>query len=175
MWSYSSFSGVPKIEVTFDVDANGILNVTAVEHGTGAKKQVTITNDKGRLSKEDIDRMLADAEKYKAEDEIQRQRVTARNNLESYIFSISGAVREHEEKLTPSDKQTVEAAVKETTEWLDMNALAEKEEYDHKKEELEKTCSPIMTKLYSSAGSQENGSHSSPQAHRAGPTVEEMD
>ena len=164
--------GVPKIEVTFDVDANGILNVTAVEHGTGAKKQVTITNDKGRLSKEDIDRMLADAEKYKAEDEIQRQRVTARNNLESYIFSISGAVREHGEKLSPSDKQTIEAAVKQTTEWLDMNALAEKEEYDHKKEELEQTCSPIMTKLYSSAGSQ-NGD--SPKAHRAGPTVEEMD
>ena len=140
--------------------------------GLGAKKQVTITNDKGRLSKEDIDRMLADAEKYKAEDEIQRQRVTARNNLESYIFSISGAVREHGEKLSPSDKQTIEAAVKQTTEWLDMNALAEKEEYDHKKEELEQTCSPIMTKLYSSAGSQ-NGD--SPKAHRAGPTVEEMD
>ena len=169
--------GVPKIEVTFDVDANGILNVTAVEHGTGAKKQVTITNDKGRLSKEDIDRMLADAEKFKAEDELQRQRVSARNSLENYIFSISGAVRKHGDKLTPSDKQTVETSVKQATDWLERNALAEKEEFDHKREELEKTCSPIMTKLYSSSAGSQNGSRGShsPGSQRGGPTVEEMD
>ena len=159
--------GVPKIEVTFDVDANGILNVTAVEKGTGKSKHVTITNDKGRLSKEEIDRMLADAEKFKAEDEVQRQRVSARNNLEDYVFNVRGSVREHGDRLTPSDKQTVETNVKELSDWLDRNTLAEKEEYDHKYEELEKVCSPILSKLYSGSDS--------PTGKRGGPTVEEMD
>lgn len=85
--------GVPKIEVTFDLDANGILNVSAKDSSTGKSEKITIQNDKGRLSKDEIDRMLAEAEKYKAEDDKQREKVTARNQLESYTFGVKQAVR----------------------------------------------------------------------------------
>ena len=158
--------GVPKIAVTFDIDANGILNVTAKDESTGKTNKITITNDKGRLSKEEIDRMVAEAERFQAEDDAQTQRIKSRNALENYAFSIKGAIRDHGDKLDSTDKDLVEKEVKSTVEWLDANALAEKEEYEHKLEELQKVCSPVMAKLHggSGAGSQRNG-----------PTVEEMD
>lgn len=98
--------GVPKIEVTFDLDANGILNVSAKEISTGKSERITIKNDKGRLSKEDIDKMLKEAEMYRQEDEKQRERVSARNQLESYVFSVKQAVEEAGEKLSETDKKT---------------------------------------------------------------------
>lgn len=96
--------GVPKIEVTFDLDANGILNVSAKEISTGKSEKITIKNDKGRLSKEDIDKMLKEAEMYRQEDEKQKERVTARNQLESYAFSVKQAVEEAGTKLSDTDK-----------------------------------------------------------------------
>ena len=173
--------GVPQIEVTFDVDANSILNVTAKDTSTGRSNKITITNDKGRLSAAEIDRMVADAEKYKEEDEIQRERITARNGLESYAFTIENTIREHGDKLSTEDKQIVEGKVKETLDWLDRNTLADKAEYDDKLQELQKECSPIMTKLHS--GTNGKTSHNSvPRSDgysngrsAAGPTVEEVD
>merc|ERR1712046_40164 len=90
--------GVPQIEVTFDVDANGILNVSACDKSTGKQNKITITNDKGRLSKEDIEKMVNDAEKYKAEDEQQKERIQAKNELESYCFNVKKTIEEEKVK-----------------------------------------------------------------------------
>lgn len=162
--------GVPQIEVTFDIDANGILNVSAEDKSTGRSNKITITNDKGRLSKAEIDKMVNDAEKYRAEDEAQRERVTARNQLENYIFSLKQAANEAGDKLPSSDKQTVIQHCEEALKWLDSNTLADKEEYEHKLQELQKVCSPVMTKLH--GGGARGGATSSSSS---GPKVEEVD
>ncbi|XP_046543707.1 LOW QUALITY PROTEIN: heat shock 70 kDa protein-like [Haliotis rubra] len=154
--------GVPQIEVTFDIDANGILNVTAVEKGTGKSNQITITNDSGRLSADEIKKMVDDAEKYKEEDEKQKERINSRSNLETYIFSVKGAVEDAGDKLGKGDKETVKQACSETLTWLDNNMLAEREEYEHQYKELQKTCSPIMAKLHG-AGQSGSGQESQPQ------------
>ena len=159
--------GVPQIEVTFDIDANGILNVSAKDKSTGKSSNITITNDKGRLSKAEIDRMLSEAERYKDEDEKQRQRVSARNQLEHYIFSLKQAASDAGDKLSQSDKDTVTTHCEEALKWLDANSLAEKDEYEHRQKELEQTCSPIMMKLHG-AGKSSSGSS-------GGPKVEEVD
>jgi len=146
--------GVPQIEVTFDIDANAILNVSACDKSTGKENKITITNDKGRLSKEEIDRMVNDAEKYKAEDEGQRERISAKNALESYAFNVKQTAEDDKlkEKISDEDKSTVVNKAKEVLDWLDNNQQAEKDEYEDKQKELEKVCMPIMTKLYQDAG-----------------------
>ncbi|KAK6635276.1 Heat shock protein 68 [Polyplax serrata] len=156
--------GVPKIEVTFDMDANGILNVTAKENSTGKSKNIVIKNDKGRLSQAEIDRMLSDAEKYKAEDERQRDRVASRNQLEGYVFNVKQAVEDAGSKLPESDKSAIRTKCEETIKWLDSNTLADKEEYDHKFKEIQSFCTPYMTKIHQGGG----GSGS-------GPTISEVD
>lgn len=120
--------GVPQIEVTFDIDANGILNVSAVEKGTGKTNRITITNDKGRLSKEEIERMLAEAEKYKEEDEAEAARISAKNSLESYAYSLRNTLSDEKvgEKLDAGDKEKLKKAIDETVEWLDNNNTATK-------------------------------------------------
>merc|ERR1719262_690848 len=170
--------GVPQIEVTFDVDANGILNVSAVDKSTGKENKITITNDKGRLSKEDIERMVQDAEKYKADDEKQRERISAKNSLESYCFNM---------KSTVEDRTKILDTCNETIKWLDMNQLGEKEEYEHKQKEIEQVCNPIITKMYAAAGGAPPGGMpggapgGAPGAGGAGtggssgPTIEEVD
>ncbi|KRT80066.1 hypothetical protein AMK59_7494, partial [Oryctes borbonicus] len=131
--------GIPKIEVTFDLDANGILNVSAKDISTGKSERITITNDKGRLSKEEIDRMLSEAEKYKTEDDKQREKIIARNQLESYIFSAKQAVEDAPaDKLSESDKKTVQEKCSQVLSWLDGNQLAEKDEFEDKLKELQK-------------------------------------
>lgn len=158
--------GVPKIEVTFDLDANGILNVSAKEGSTGKSERITIQNDKGRLSKEEIDRMLSEAEKYRAEDEKQRERVTARNQLESYTFGVKQAAEEAAAgKLTDDEKKSVQEKCKTVLTWLDNNTLAEKEEYEEKLKDIQREVGPIMVKLHQGSGS----------AGGKGPTVEEVD
>ncbi len=156
--------GVPKIVVTFDMDANSILNISAKDESTGKVNQITINKDTGRLSKADIDRMVADAETYKEEDEAQRARVAARNSLESYAFSVQSAIREYgESKLTSEDREKVEKEARDAMEWVEKNQLADKEEYEHRLQELQKVCTPIMTKLH-------GGGSASPEQ----PTVEEV-
>merc|ERR1712121_43067 len=146
--------GVPQIEVTFYIDANAILNVTACDKSTGKENKITITNDKGRLSKEEIDRMVNDAEKYKAEDEQQREGISAKNSLESYAFNVKQTAEDDKlkDKISDEDKSLVVTKAKEVLDWLDNNQQAEKEEYDDKQKELEKVCNPIITKLYQSGG-----------------------
>nr|AHA36970.1 heat shock protein 70c [Leptinotarsa decemlineata] len=159
--------GVPKIEVTFDLDANGILNVSAKDSSTGKSEKITITNDKGRLSKAEIDKMLSEAEKYAAEDEAQRLRIASRNQLEGYIFSAKQAVEDAPaDKLTEDDKKLVQEKCSAALAWLDANQLAEKDEYEHKLKELQQECSPIMMKLHQGAQGGAGGK---------GPTVEEVD
>jgi len=146
--------GVPQIEVTFDVDANGIINVSALEKGTGKTNKIVITNDKGRLSKEEIERMLAEAEKYKEEDEAEAARISAKNALESYAYSLRNTLSDSkvDEKLDAGDKETLNKAVSETISWLDASAEASEAEYTEKQKELEGVSNPIMQKLYASAG-----------------------
>lgn len=163
--------GVPQIQVTFDLDANGILQVSAKDESTGRSESIRITNDKGRLSKDEIDRMLADAEKYRQEDEKQRERVTARNNLESYVYNVKQSVEMvGPEKLDAADKQKVLSKCEEVISWIDRNTLAEKEEYDDKMKDMQQVCTPIMTKLHQGAGQAPPN-----QAGAAGPKIDEVD
>ncbi|KAG8449346.1 hypothetical protein GDO86_016118 [Hymenochirus boettgeri] len=161
--------GVPQIEVTFDIDANGILHVTAADKSTGKENKITITNDKGRLSKEDIERMVNDAEKYKSEDDANRDRISSKNALESYAYNIKQTVEDEKlkGKLSEKEKSQILTKCKEVIDWLDRNQMAEKDEFEHKQKELEKICNPIMTKLY-------QGSAPTPGA-TGGPTIEEVD
>ncbi|XP_078271914.1 heat shock cognate 71 kDa protein-like [Rhinoraja longicauda] len=169
--------GVPQIEVTFDIDANGILNVSAVDRSTGRRSKITITNDKGRLSKAEIDRMVQDAEKYQDEDERQKQKVGAKNSLESYAYNMKSTVEGENlrTKISADDKRKVVDLCNQTISWLEKNQTAEKEEFEHKQKELEKVCHPIVAKLYQGAapgrsfGSQVGNDASS------GPTIEEVD
>ncbi|KAK8396337.1 hypothetical protein O3P69_005402 [Scylla paramamosain] len=151
--------GVPQIEVTFDIDANGILNVSAVDKSTGKENKITITNDKGRLSKEEIERMVNEADKYRAEDEQQRERISAKNNLESYCFNMKSTVDDEKfkDKIPESDRTAILDKCNETIQWLDANQLAEKDEYEHRQKELEKVCNPIITKMYAAAGGAPGG------------------
>ncbi|XP_041357342.1 heat shock protein 68-like [Gigantopelta aegis] len=169
--------GVPQIEVTFDIDANGILNVSAADKSTGKSKSITITNDRGRLSKEEIERMVNEAEKYRDEDDKHKERIGARNQFENYLFSVKGAVSEAGDKLESSDKEAAVKVCEEAVQWLDNNSLAEKEEYEYRYKELQKLCSPIMAKLHGQ--SQNNGqpgfNSNSGASSKGGPTIEEMD
>uniref|UniRef100_A0AAX7THW9 Heat shock cognate 70 n=1 Tax=Astatotilapia calliptera TaxID=8154 RepID=A0AAX7THW9_ASTCA len=117
--------GVPQIEVTFDIDANGILNVSAVDKSTGKENKITITNDKGRLSKEDIERMVQEAEQFRAEDEVQREKVTAKNSLESLAFNMKSTVEDEklQDKISPEDKKTIVDKCNEVIAWLDRNQV----------------------------------------------------
>ncbi|XP_052779817.1 heat shock protein 70 B2-like [Mya arenaria] len=172
--------GVPQIEVTFDIDANGIMNVSAEDKSTKKRNNITITNDSGRLSKADIERMVNDAEKYREEDEKQRQRIEARNKLENYMFSVKQAVSEADEsKVSAEDKTKVTGLCDECMKWMDSNSLADKEEFEHRLDELQKQCSPVMVKLYGGQKPRPSGSGPTPGSQPAGgyqgPTVEEMD
>jgi L1 cell adhesion molecule like protein len=150
---------LPQIEVTFDIDANGILNVSAVDKSTGKKNKITITNDKGRLSKEDIERMVKEAESYKDEDDKQKDRIQAKNSLESYAFNIKSTLEDEKvkDKIPEDDRKKILDKVQDVIKWLDTNQLADKEEFEHKQKELEGICNPIITKLYQSAGGAAGG------------------
>ncbi|XP_005986180.1 heat shock cognate 71 kDa protein isoform X1 [Latimeria chalumnae] len=171
--------GVPQIEVTFDIDANGILNVSAVDKSTGKENKITITNDKGRLSKEDIEQMVQEAEKYKVEDEKQRDRVSAKNSLESYTFNMKSAVDDEKlkGKISDNDKQKILNKCNEVLNWLDKNQNAEKDEYEGQLKELEKICSPAIAKMYQGAGEMPGGftGTRATSGGAFGPTIEEVD
>jgi len=182
--------GVPQIEVTFDVDANGILNVNAEDKSTGKANKITITNDKGRLSKEDIERMVNEAEKYAEEDEIAKGKIAAKNSFESYIFNVKNTLDDEKlkDKISADDRSTIEKKTSELLAWLDANQLGEKEEYEDRQRELEAVVKPIFTKLYGGAGGgmPEGFEGGMPGAGGApggggsaggygGPTVEEVD
>jgi heat shock protein 5 len=152
--------GVPQIEVSFEIDVNGILHVSAEDKGTGTKEHITITNDKGRLSQEEIDRMVQEAEAAADDDKKQKERVEARNSLENYVYQVRNTINDDEklgDKISEEDKATVEEAVKEAIDWLDQNSLAEKDEFDEKYKEVEKIVQPIFSKLYGGAHAHHGG------------------
>merc|ERR1712051_259025 len=181
--------GVPHI------DANGILNVTAMDKSSGKQNKITITNDKGRLSKEELKKMVNDAEKYKNEDETQKERVVAKNNLEAYCFNMKSTIDDEKfkAKLEDHDRKVVSDKCDDAIRWLDQNQQAEKEEYDHKQKELEDIFNPIIKRIYQEAGGQGGeggmpggmpGGPEMPQGGApgaggaksgAGPTIEEVD
>merc|ERR1712076_31654 len=173
--------GTPQIEVTFDIDANGILNVSAQDKSTGKSNQITITNEKGRLSKEDIERMVNDAEKFKVEDEALREKVQAKNELESQAFQLKQSVEDEKvaAKISKADKSAIVNKCDEVIAWLDKNQLAEKDEFEAKQKELEGVVNPIMMKVYQAAGGAPDGGMpgggDAAPGGGAGPTVEEVD
>ncbi|EFJ22627.1 hypothetical protein SELMODRAFT_443126 [Selaginella moellendorffii] len=146
--------GVPQITVAFDMDANGILNVSAEDKTTGKKNKIVITNDKGRLSKEEISKLVQEAEKFKAEDDEARKKIDARNALENYAYNMRNTLRDDNVagKLDPADKKKIEEAINKTIEWLDANQLAEVEELEDKQKELEGICNPVIARMYQGGG-----------------------
>jgi L1 cell adhesion molecule like protein len=178
--------GHPQISVSFDIDANGILNVSAEDKNTGKVNKITITNDKGRLSKEEIERMVQQAEKYKAEDDTYKEKIEAKNSLENFSYCMRNKIRDEKccVAIGDEDKKTIETAVNKATEWLDQNQDAEKSSYEAKLKELEELCNPIMTKMYQGGASSHASTNGVPETGASsthggtsgrGPTVEEVD
>jgi len=177
--------GVPQIEVTFDIDANGVLNVSAEDKGASGKKaNITITNDKGRLSKEDIDRMVAEAEQFAEEDAKAKERIDAKNALESYCYQMKNTISEDKFKSAVSEDELkqVEDKVGEVMQWLETAEHAEKEEFDSMQKDLESVCNPIITKMYQAGGAPEGGMPGGGMPGgdagadpAGGPTIEEVD
>lgn len=182
--------GVPQIEVTFDIDANGILNVTAEDKTTGKKNQITITNDQARLSKAEIENMVKDASKYAEADKEARERIDAKNGLENYAFQMKNTMNDEKiaSKVPAADKEKVLKECAEAIKWLESNQQASKEEYESRQKELEAICTPVITKMYQSAGGGGGGmpgmggmggmpgmGGSAGGGSSAGPRVEEVD
>jgi heat shock 70kDa protein 1/2/6/8 len=178
--------GRPQIKVTYDIDANGILRVTASEESTGKSNEIQIKNENGRLSAEDIQRMLDEAEKYKKEDNEQKDIITAKNGLENYLYSVKNTVNDDKlkDKFTEEDLATLNTLIEEENTWLDQNPAESKESYESRKKSLESKVMPIMSKLGGDgsqpegAGSQPEGAGSQPEGAGAGanmPTVDEVD
>jgi len=160
--------GVPQIEVTFEIDQNGILSVGAKDTGTGKSEKITITNDKGRLSKEEIDKMIKDAEKFAEQDKKAKEKIDARNNLDSYLHTMRNTINDKEklaEKLDKADKEKIVEVLKTHQDWMDGNPNAEKEEYEEHLKEITSVCDPIIAKHYQKkpegAGAGDQGDHTS--------------
>jgi len=165
--------GTPQIEVVYDMDANGILNVSAIEKSTGKENKITITNDKGRLSKEQVEEMIAEAEKYKAQDEAQKARIEAKNALENYTYSLKNTLSEEKVKsqVKESDREKLEAKIDATLAWMESSPNAEKEEFEAMQKEMEAIANPILQGMQQ--GPSDPGGP--PSSHDAGPSVEEVD
>lgn len=150
--------GVPQIEVTFEVDENSILTVSANDKGTGKKETITITNDKGRLTKEDIERMVKESEKYAEEDKAIKAKIDAKNQLENYIYQMKNSIEDKQklaEKISSDDKGTIKDALTDASDWLNANQDADKDELEDKLKELQSVCDPIIAKVYNSGGGQQ--------------------
>ena len=147
--------GVPQIEVTFDIDADGILQVSAEDKGTGNKEKITITNDQNRLSKDDIEKMIQDAEIFAEEDKMLKERVESRNELESFVYSLKNQINDQEKlgsKLTDEEKAKIEEALDEKIQWLEEHVDADAEDFKAEKKILEEVVQPIIARLYQGAG-----------------------
>lgn len=178
--------GVPQIEVAFDVDANGILQVSAQDKASGKSQKITITSDKGRMGEAEIERLVKEAEEHAEEDRLARERVEAKNQLESYLYGLRNTVRDSlKDKLAADDKAALDTAVTEALAWMDEHVASTKAEYDDKRAEVEAVASPIITKAYGAAPSsgEQQSTSSAEDVSRDnddegsddGPTVEEME
>jgi endoplasmic reticulum chaperone BiP len=147
--------GTPQIEVTFELDANGILQVSAEDKGTGKSEKITITAEKGRLSEDEIERMVREAEEFADEDKKAKERIDARNTLESYCYSLKNQLEDEKglgSKLDEEDKESLQTAVQEALDWLDENQEADKAEFDEQREKVESVAKPIIQKVYAASG-----------------------
>jgi|TARA_Y100000389_G_scaffold204550_1_gene257920 L1 cell adhesion molecule like protein len=161
--------GVPQIEVSFDIDANGILNVSAEDKGSGKSQKITITNESGRMSKEDIERMINEAEKYKEDDEKAKERIDAKNELENYLFQTKSALPPS----VPADiKEQIEGIVKQKLDWIESNMTASTEEY---KDVLNESKEQLENLIKNAAMSQSTGEEKPPNDSSEGPSIEEID
>jgi L1 cell adhesion molecule like protein len=172
--------GVPQIEITYDMDANGILNVSAVEKGSGKTNKITITNDKGRLSKEQIEKMVATAEQYAEDDKKNMEKVEAKNDLESYLYNARNTMREEKtkEKLSEEDRKVAEEHLQTGMTWLEAHGDAETEDFKTEKKRVEELVRPLLMKLYGATDySDPNGpvKHGASAEPEVGPKVEEVD
>jgi len=152
--------GVPQVEVTFEIDVNGVLRVSAEDKGAGSKESITISNDQNRLTPEDIERMVADAEKFADEDKAMAEKVAARNELEGYLYGLKNQVGDKEKlgaKLSEEDAETITDALEKGIEWLEENQDADAEEYKEQKKEVEETVQPIISQLYQGGEGGEGG------------------
>ena len=173
---------VPQIEVSFDVDANGILSISAADKGTGKTQSLTITSEKGRLSDEEIERMVKEAEEFADQDEAEKAKVQARNELEAYLYNLKNSINDNlQGKLSHDDNETLTSAVEDALVWLEDNPAAEKDEMDGKQKEVEQIANPILKKAYESANA---GAGAAPEDDFMGedidgvddgPSVEEVD
>jgi len=168
--------GIPQIEVTFDVDANGIMNVSAVEKATGKGGKITITNDKGRLSRDEIERLIKDAETHRQDDDLQKKKVEAKNALENYCYSIRSTVRDEklQDKLSQTEKDDLMKLCEEGLKWVENNPQAHAEEFEQKQKEIEAVFSPIISKIYQQ-GDQPQGTDPSSSAGFGNPKVDDVD
>ena len=158
--SDSHCRGVPQIEVTFEVDANGILHVKAEDKAAKKSESITITNDKGRLSQDEIERMVKEAEEFAEEDKKVKEKIDARNKLETYIYNMRSTIGDKDklaDKIDLDDKEKIESALKEALEWLDDNQNAEKEDFDEKLKEVEEVCNPVIKQVYEKSGGSSTG------------------
>lgn len=149
--------GVPQIEVTFEIDENSILTVSASDKGTGKKETITITNDKGRLTKEQIEQMIKDSQKFEAEDKAIKDKIDTKNQFENYIYQMKNSIDDKQklaEKLAADDKSKIKDALTDASDWLNANQDAEKDEIEDKLKELQGVCDPIIQKVYQSMGGQ---------------------
>ncbi|KZC04894.1 PREDICTED: heat shock 70 kDa protein cognate 4-like isoform X2 [Dufourea novaeangliae] len=169
--------GIPQIEVTFDIDANGILNVSAAEKSTQKENKITITNDKGRLTKEDIERMVQEAEMYHTEDETQRDRIATKNNLEAYCFNMKNTVEDPKirEKIAEGDRARISEKCNNVIKWLDSNASATKQDFEAKLREAESVCKPIIKRFYGSVNPEAFKGCDQAGSPSDGPTIEEVE
>lgn len=170
--------GVPQIEVSFDIDANGILNVSALDKGTGKLQKITITNETGRISKEQIEEMIKQSEQYKDDDAKFLEKVGAKNNLESYLYNMKNTMDDSNTTLAEEDKSTISTLVDENIKWLDANTTASKEEYEDILKEVQDKINPIMKKMYGDGeGAGAGATSSSPGETTSAPepNIEEVD
>jgi heat shock protein 5 len=154
--------GTPKIDVTFEIDENSILTVSAKETGSGKVESISITNDKGRLTKEEIERMVADAEKFADEDKALKEKIDAKHQLENYIYQMRNTIEDKEklaDKLDDSDKNTIAEALSEAGDWLSSNDDAEKDDLEEHFKDLQRVCDPIIAKVYQDQGGQGQGGY----------------
>lgn len=171
--------GVPQIEITYDVDANSILNVTAVEKTTGKKMSITIKSDAGRRSKDEIEHMVKEAEKFAEEDRKNCERIESKNQLESYVHQVKNSIKDISSKLESSDVTLIETTVQQTLDWLNNHQNSEKTEYDQKKQEVEQVIQPIMMKMYqqhqSSSPGETHTEQPPPTSEPKKPRIDEVD
>jgi len=174
--------GVPQIEVAFDVDANGILSINAADRASGASKSITITSEKGRLSEEEIERMVREAEEFAEEDRVEKEKVEARNGLEAYLYNLKSTMSDQlKEKIDEEDRETLSKVVEDTLVWMEDHPNSEKEECDSKRQEVESIANPIMKRAYESTNSSANGGNEDFDGEDLdgveddGPSVEEVE